>query len=104
MNATHWISLIIDGNTAVLFDSLGIQYIPLELLSKIKDKWITHKIFRIKYDESIMCGFYCITFIEYMPAGKPLLDYTNLFSSNDYKKNDKIINTDFKDKYVKSRF
>ena len=51
-----------------------------------------------------MCGLYCITFIEYMPAGKTLLDYTNLFFSNDYKKNDKIINTDFKDKYVKSRF
>ena len=40
---------------------------------------------------SIMCEFYCIAFIEYMVAGKTLLDYTNLFSSNDYKKNDKII-------------
>ena len=38
-----------------------------------------------------MCGFYCITFIEYMTAGKTLLDYTNLFSLNDYEKNDKII-------------
>ena len=26
-----------------------------------------------------------------MPAGKTLLDYANLFSPNDYKKNDKII-------------
>ena len=40
---------------------------------------------------SIICEFYCIAFIEYMVAGKTLLDYTNLFSSNDYKKNDKII-------------
>ena len=38
-----------------------------------------------------MCGFYCITFIEYMLAGKALLDYTNLFSPKDYKKNDKIM-------------
>ena len=38
-----------------------------------------------------MCGFYCITFKEYMPWGKTLLDYTNLFSPNDYKKNEKII-------------
>ena len=38
-----------------------------------------------------MCGFYCITLIEYIIAGKTLLDYTNLFSFNDYKKNDKII-------------
>ena len=50
-----------------------------------------------------MCGFCCIAFIEYMLAGKPLLDYTNLFSSNDYKNNDKITYKNFKDKYDKSR-
>ena len=38
-----------------------------------------------------MCGFYCIAFIEYMLAGKTLLNYTNLFSPNNYKKNDKVI-------------
>ena len=46
-----------------------------------------------------MFGFYCITFIEYMLAGKTLSDYTNLFYTNDYKKNDKIIYNYFKDKY-----
>ena len=38
-----------------------------------------------------------------MYAGKTLLDYTNLFSTNDYKKNYKIIYKYLKDKYVKSR-
>ena len=38
-----------------------------------------------------------------MYAGKTLLDYTNLFSTNDYKKNDKIIYKYLKDKYVNSR-
>ena len=51
-----------------------------------------------------MCGFYCIAFIEYIHVGKTLLDYTNLFSSNDYKKNGKIIYKYFKDKYGRSRF
>ena len=37
-----------------------------------------------------MCGFYCIAFVEYMLAGKTLLDYTSLFYQNYYKKNDKI--------------
>ena len=46
-----------------------------------------------------MCGFYCIAFIEYVLAGKTLLDYTNLFSPSDYKNNDKIIYKYFKDKY-----
>ena len=53
--------------------------------------------------DSIMCAFYCIIFIEYMLVGKALVDYTNLFSSNDYKKNGKIIYKYSKEKYVKSR-
>ena len=47
---------------------------------------ITHSILRIEDNESIMCGFYSIAFIEYMLAGKSLSDYTNLFSPNDYKR------------------
>ena len=50
-----------------------------------------------------MCGCYCIAFIEYMLAGKALLDCTNLFSSNDYKKNEKILHRCFKGKYVRRR-
>ena len=46
-----------------------------------------------------MCGFCCIAFIECMLPGKTSLDYTNLFSPNDYQKNDKIIYKYFKDKY-----
>ena len=46
-----------------------------------------------------MCGFYCITFIEYMLGGRTLLDYPNLFSPDDYKKNDKIMYKYFKDIY-----
>ena len=41
-------------------------------LKKIKDKSTTHNIFRIQDNESVMCGFYCIAFIEYMLAGKTL--------------------------------
>ena len=56
---------------------------------------------RIQYDDSITCRFYCITFIEYMFSGKTLLDYTNLFSLNEYKNNDKLIYKYFQDKFVK---
>ena len=38
-----------------------------------------------------MCGYLCIGFIEFILKGKGLLEYTNLFSRNDYRKNDKII-------------
>ena len=51
-----------------------------------------------------MCEFYCIVFIEYIIAGKTLLDYTNLFSLNDYQKNDKVTYKYFKDKCDKRKY
>ena len=99
--ATHWASLFIDKNTAIYFDSFGIKYIPQEVLSKIKDKSFKHNTFRIQNDDSIMCEFYCIAFIEYMLEEKTLLYYTNLFSLNDYKRNENIIYKHFKEKYPK---
>ena len=96
---THWVSLFIDRNLAVYFDSFGIEYIPQEALNRIRDKSITHNIFKTQNNEFIMRGFYCIVFIEFMLAWKTFLDYTNLYSPNFYKKNDKIIYRFLKDKY-----
>ena len=100
---THWVSLFVDRNTAVYFDSFGIEYIPQEVLNKIRDRSITHNIFRIQDDDPTMCPFYCISFMEDVLSGKAVLCYTNLFSLNDYKKNGKIIYRYFIDKYPKSR-
>ena len=60
---TNWVSLFIDINRAVYFDSFGIEYIALEVLNKIKDKSMIHNIFRIQSVGPIMCGFYYIAFI-----------------------------------------
>ena len=90
----NWVSLFIDRNLAVYFDCFALEYIPQEVLNKIKDKSITHNIFRIQDNGSIMWGFHCIAFIWYMLSGK----FTNLFSPNDYKKNDKMIYKYLKDK------
>ena len=87
-----------DRNLAVYFGSFGIEYISLGVSNKIKDKLVTHNKFRTQDNESIMCRFYRITFKEQMLSGETLLDYTNLFSPNDYKKNDKIYRF-FKNKY-----
>ena len=35
-----------------------------------------------------MCGYFCIRFIDFMLAGKTSTEYTNLFSPNNFKKND----------------
>ena len=71
------------------------------MLNKIKDKSVTHDIYRIQSDYSIMHGLYCINFKEHMIAGKALLDHNNLFSPNDYQKNNKIIYKKFKENYDK---
>ena len=60
---TYWVSLFIDRNSAVYFDSFGIEFISQEVLKKNRNKSITHNIFRIQDNESIMCRFYCIAFI-----------------------------------------
>ena len=48
-------------------------------------------------NNSVMCGYFCIGFIDFMLAGKKLTDYTNLFSPYDFDKNDQIILSYFKD-------
>ena len=101
---THWVSLFVKTNEAIYFDSFGIEHIPKEINKFIRSKELGHvvrndiksNIFRTKAYNSIMCGYFCIEFINYMLKGKTLLDYTNLFSPNDFKKNDRVIKRIFK--------
>ena len=58
------------------------------------NKNIITNIHRIQPYVLIMCEYFCIGFIDFMLKGKSLLDYTNLFSPNDYEKNDNIIYCD----------
>ena len=68
------------------FDSFGAEYIPEEIKEFIRNKNIKANIFRVQENNSIMCGYFCIGFIDFMLAGKKLTDYTNLFSPHDLKK------------------
>ena len=52
---------------------------------------ITTNIFRIQAYDSVICGYFCIGFFEFMVKGKSLTDFTNLFSLNYFKDIDKII-------------
>ena len=68
---THWIALFVKPKYTVYFDSFGIEHIPKEIKHAIGNKEIKANIFRIQA-------------------------YTNLFSLNDFKKNDQIIKIIFK--------
>ena len=79
---THWIALYVNANNLIYFDSFGLEHIPEELKKFVENNYIIN-IYRIQAYNSIMSGYFCIRFINSMLKGKSLLDYANLFSSND---------------------
>ena len=88
---THWVALHANNKTVTYFDSFGVEHIPKEIKKFINIKNIIANIFRTQAYDSVMCRCFCIGFINYMPLGKSLTGYTNLFSPNNFKKNDDII-------------
>ena len=93
---TDWIALFVKPKEVIYFNSFGIEHIPSEINKFIGNKNIKSNIFRLQAYDSIMCGYYCIEIINYMLKGKTSLNYTNLFSPNDFKKKDQIIKIIFK--------
>ena len=88
---THWVVIFVKEDQLIYFDSFGVEYIPQEILEKIEhsslgNKNIKTSIFRIQDYNSIMCGYFCILFIEYMLNDKTLTDFTNLFSPCNFEK------------------
>ena len=84
-------------NEIVYLDSFGVEHIPEEIKKFIGNKNIKANIYRVQATNSVMCGYFCIGFIDFMLAGKTLTDYTNMFSPYDFNKNDSIIFSYFKD-------
>ena len=93
---THWIALYVKDNEITYFDSFGVEHVPKEIKKFIENKNIKTNIFRIQADNSITCGYLRIEFIDFMLAGRSLIDFTSLFSPYDFKKNDDIILSYFK--------
>ena len=75
---------------------MGLNNVPKEIEKFIGHKNIKTKIFRIQANNSIMCGYFCIGFIDFMFAGKTLIDSISLFSIYDFKQNDDTILSYFK--------
>ena len=88
---THWIVLYVNSKTVTYFDSFGIEHIPKEVKKFIGNENIITNIYRIQNYDSVMFGYFCIGFIDYMLMDKSLTEYTNLFSPSNFKKNDDII-------------
>ena len=88
---THWVAFHVNNKTVTYFDSFGVEHIPKVIKKFIGNKSIIANIFRIQAYDSVMCGYFCIGFIDFMFNGNSLTDFTNLFSPNYFKRNDDII-------------
>ena len=73
------------------FESFGVERIPKEIKKFISNKNVKTNICRIQANDSIICEYFCIGFIDFMLKRKGLLDCTNLYFPNECEKNDKII-------------
>ena len=67
-----------NNNSVTYFDSFGVEHIPKEIKEFIvRSLSITTNIFRIQAYDSIMYGYFCIGFIDFMLAGEKLTDYAS---------------------------
>ena len=64
------------NNNVTCFDSFWVEHIPKEVKTFINNKNITTNIFRMQAYDSIMSGYFCVRFIDFMLAGKTLTEYT----------------------------
>ena len=83
---THWIALFCSRNQIVYFDSFGVEHVPEEIKEFVGNKNIKANIFRIQTNDSVMCGYFCTGFIDFMLTSKKLTDYTltDLVSPHDF--------------------
>ena len=81
---THCVALYVQNNNVTYFDSFGVKHIPKEIKAFIKNKNRITNIFRIQGYDSIMCGYICIGFIDFMLPRKTLTEFRNLFSPNNF--------------------
>ena len=88
---THLVALCVNNNDVTYFDSFCVEHIPKEIKEFIDNKNIKTNIFRIQAYDSTVCRYFCIGFIDFMLAGKALTEFTNLFSPNNFIKNDNIV-------------
>ena len=78
-----------NDDSVTYLDNFGVEHIPKEIKKIIGNKNITINIYGIQANGWITFGHFCIRFIGFMLKGKILLDYTNLFSPNEYEKKNK---------------
>ena len=63
---THWIALYAENNKVIYFGSFGVEHVLKEIQKFIGHKSPKTNIFSIQADNSIICGYFCTGFIDFM--------------------------------------
>ena len=75
---THWIASFCNRNEIVYFDNFGVEHAPKEIKEFLGNKSIKAKIFQVQAHDLVMCGYFCIGFIDFMLAGKKLVCFLHM--------------------------
>ena len=67
---THRSALFISRIKIVYFNSFGIEHVPEEIKEFVENENIIANIFRVQENNSVLCGYFCIGFIDFMLAFK----------------------------------
>ena len=87
---TQWMALYVYDNHVKYFVSFGDKNISKEI-----KKFIDNKNIIIRASDSIMYGYFCIGFVNFMFKIKRLTAFKTLLLPNDFKHNDKVIPNSF---------
>ena len=91
--SAHWIALFCNRSEIAYFNCFGVE----QKFKNLSEKNIIANIFRVQANNSVICGNLCIGFIDFVLAGNKLTNFKSQFSPYDFKKNDNIILSYFKD-------
>ena len=63
---TNWVALWVNNNDVTYLDSFGVEHIRKKIKEFVKNENIKTNIFRVQAYNSVMCGYFCIGFIDFM--------------------------------------
>ena len=69
---THWIALFSSRSEIIHFDSFCVEHVPEEIKEFVRNKNIIVNIFQVQANNSVMCGYFGIRFIDFMLTGKKI--------------------------------
>ena len=70
------------NNNVTYFISFGVEHIPKEIKKCIDISRVVTNIFRIQAYDSVMWGYFCIGFTDFMLASKTLTESPSNFNNN----------------------